>query len=69
MDAFREITRARPGLACAFVFMSGGAFTPEARTFLDEVPNARLEKPFDLPDLRKAVNARISPVDAVAGMR
>jgi hypothetical protein len=27
--------------------MTGGAFTPEAETFLDEITNARVEKPFD----------------------
>ena len=41
------------------VFMTGGAFTPSAREFLDHVDNARLEKPFDLKDLRKLVNDRI----------
>jgi len=29
------------------VFMSGGAFTARARKFLAEIPNPRLEKPFD----------------------
>jgi hypothetical protein len=28
-------------------FMTGGAFTPAARAFLDRVPNDRLEKPFN----------------------
>ena len=27
--------------------MTGGAFTPEAQMFLDEMPNLRLDKPFD----------------------
>jgi PAS domain S-box-containing protein len=59
MAAFREIAEARPELAAAFVFMSGGAFAPEARAFLDGVPNARIEKPFDVQDLRNLVNARL----------
>jgi PAS domain S-box-containing protein len=38
------------------VFMTGGAFTTSAREFLDTIDNPRLEKPFDLKDLRKMVN-------------
>ena len=34
------------------VFVSGGAFTPRAREFLERVPNARVEKPIDLQNLR-----------------
>jgi hypothetical protein len=30
------------------VFLTGGAFTPESRDFLERVPNPRLEKPFDI---------------------
>ncbi len=37
----------RPALAPRVVFMSGGVFTEEARTFLAGVDNARVEKPFD----------------------
>jgi hypothetical protein len=32
--------------------VSGGAFTPRAREFLERVPNARVEKPIDLSNLR-----------------
>jgi CheY-like chemotaxis protein/two-component sensor histidine kinase len=38
------------------VFLTGGAFTPLAREFLDTVPNLRLEKPFDPQALRAAVS-------------
>jgi fluoride ion exporter CrcB/FEX len=41
------------------VFVTGGAFTAGARSFLDEVPNARVEKPFELETLRALVNARL----------
>jgi signal transduction histidine kinase len=37
------------------VFVTGGAFSPEVRTFLDEVPNPRLDKPFDPDLLRRLV--------------
>ncbi len=63
MEVLREIVRIAPRLAPDVVFMSGGAFTPAARDFLAEVPNDRIEKPFDLVALRNVVNARLRPVD------
>ena len=41
------------------VFRSGGAFTVAARALLDEVPNQRLEKPFDTQQLSALVDERI----------
>ena len=35
---------------------SGGAFTPAAQQFLQDVANERLEKPFDVQELRALVN-------------
>ena len=32
--------------------MTGGAFTPRAREFLERVPNPRVEKPFDFQNLK-----------------
>ncbi len=45
--------------ASRIVFLTGGAFTPTARQFLDRVPNQRIEKPFDAQHLRVLVNGRI----------
>lgn len=59
MDVFREASKLQPRLAEEIVFMTGGAFTPEARAFLAGVPNAQIEKPFELLDLRRIVNARV----------
>jgi PAS domain S-box-containing protein len=47
------------GLADRIVFLTGGAFTPGARQFLDQVPNLRIEKPFDAQHLRAIVNDRL----------
>jgi len=33
------------------VFLTGGAFTPAARAFLDSIPNPRVEKPVELTNL------------------
>ncbi len=54
-----EVAKRDPALADAIIFMTGGAFTAAARSFLDEVPNQRVEKPFDRQHLRALVNDRL----------
>jgi PAS domain S-box-containing protein len=46
MDLYAEVLGFAPGQAERIVFMTGGAFTTRARRFLEDVPNSRLEKPF-----------------------
>jgi len=41
------------------IFLTGGAFTPEARAFLSEPPKENIEKPFDSPNLRAIVRRYI----------
>jgi PAS domain S-box-containing protein len=55
MDLHGEILSAFPEQAARMIFLSGGAFTPRAREFLDRVPNQRLEKPFDGQNVRALV--------------
>jgi hypothetical protein len=43
------------------VFITGGAFTPRAREFIDSVPNIHVEKPFDPGNLRKLIRDLLSP--------
>lgn len=57
INLYEQVRKASPALANRFVFMTGGAFAPKARAFLDAVPNARLEKPFE-PSALKAVVER-----------
>ncbi|HEY4178233.1 MAG TPA: response regulator [Kofleriaceae bacterium] len=59
MDLFAEVLRLDPSQANRMVFLTGGAFTASAREFLDSSTNIRLEKPFDLKELRKLVNELI----------
>ncbi|MEM6293709.1 MAG: response regulator [Myxococcota bacterium] len=61
MEVFRRVRRARPETAERFVFMTGGAFTPTARSFLDSVENEQIVKPFSLRDLRQLVARRGQP--------
>jgi PAS domain S-box-containing protein len=57
MDLYAEATKRFPELARKFVFLTGGAFTPRARAFLESVGNARLEKPFDASALIHAIGS------------
>jgi signal transduction histidine kinase/DNA-binding response OmpR family regulator len=59
MDLYATLRNVDPASADRMIFMTGGAFTPVARAFLDEVPNQRMEKPFDVQHLRSIVNDRI----------
>ena len=43
------------------VFVTAGAFTPDGRKFLDEIPNPRLEKPFQPDDLRRLIRDLLAP--------
>ncbi len=55
MDLHDELARLRPADAEKMVFVSGGAFTSRARDFLEDVPNERVEKPFDIGAVRALV--------------
>jgi len=57
MDLHAEFERLSPDLAARVVFMSGGVFSAAARSFLEAVPNARVEKPFDAATIREAVRS------------
>jgi two-component system, cell cycle sensor histidine kinase and response regulator CckA len=56
MDVYETMVEERPDLAERFIFMTGGAFTERARTFLERVSNPKLEKPFDGKTLRMLVS-------------
>jgi CheY-like chemotaxis protein len=57
---YEKVHEQRTELAERFVFITGGAFTAKGRQFLESVPVAVLEKPFDLARLR-AIVAAYSP--------
>jgi PAS domain S-box-containing protein len=60
MDFFERAVERDPSQGARFVFMTGGAFTPKARAFLENVPNERFEKPFDIPKLRALIGKRLA---------
>ena len=59
MELHAELVDAVPEQAEKVVFLTGGAFTARARTFLDGVTNLRFEKPFDATSLRTIVQERL----------
>ncbi len=58
MDVYEAVHRERPEIAARFVFMTGGAFTPRARAFLEKSEQQCLEKPFELHEIRDLVKER-----------
>ncbi|HET7824917.1 MAG TPA: ATP-binding protein [Anaeromyxobacter sp.] len=55
MDLAERLDREAPDAARRLVFMTGGAFTPRAREFLDDPARRHIEKPFDLAAMRALV--------------
>ncbi|MEO7037915.1 MAG: response regulator [Polyangiaceae bacterium] len=55
MEFYEELLRVRPELASRVVFLTGGATTSKAAEFLRIVPNERVQKPFEVNDLRAMV--------------
>ena len=55
MDLFTNLMAMCPDEARRVVFLTGGATTESAQTFLDEAPNQPLHKPFRAEDLLDAV--------------
>lgn len=61
MDLFDAVSQRWPELIDSFIFLSGGAFTDRARSFLEHVPNKRMDKPFNRDELLQEVSRRLQP--------
>ena len=59
MDLHAELCLRAPEEAERMVFITGGAFTPRAQTFLEKVENPRLDKPIDLGRLRALIRSQL----------
>ncbi len=55
MQLHHELSLVAPDQADRMIFLTGGAFTAEARRFLSEIPKEHLEKPFEPANLRAIV--------------
>jgi CheY-like chemotaxis protein len=59
MELHAELMRLVPDQADRMIFMTGGAFSEEAAGFLNQVPNATVEKPFKTTALQLLVRDRM----------
>jgi PAS domain S-box-containing protein len=60
LELYDEVRMRRPGVERKMVFMTGGMFTQRARQFLEEVDNPRVDKPFDMSEVREVIRAATS---------
>jgi PAS domain S-box-containing protein len=51
MEFYDQLGKIDPAQQARVVFLTGGAFTERARSFLERVPNRRLHKPFEVEQL------------------
>lgn len=58
-DLHAELSAVAPDQAERMVFLTGGAFTPGARAFLDGISNPCVDKPFDPRALLALVSERV----------
>lgn len=61
VDVYERVARAKAGLERRIVFMTGGAVNERNSAFLADVPNTRLDKPFDAFALESALRSMSSP--------
>jgi signal transduction histidine kinase len=59
MEVHARLEQIAPEQASRIIFVTGGAFTSHARAFLDRVPNPKLDKPIDLPELLELIERRV----------
>jgi FixJ family two-component response regulator len=57
MELYQRLLHQAPDAVDSIVLMTGGAATPQARQFLDRVPNPRIQKPFGQKALREMVSS------------
>jgi two-component system cell cycle sensor histidine kinase/response regulator CckA len=57
LELFDELRQRRPGIERKLAFMTGGMFTPRAQAFLDRIDNPRVDKPFDMDEVRELIRA------------
>jgi PAS domain S-box-containing protein len=69
MELFEVLRREHPLLATRVVFMTGGVSMLRVSEFLESVPNAKFEKPFDIAELRRTLHALVKSSRADAAPR
>lgn len=62
VELYQAVKQQWPDLAERFIFITGGAFSPEARRFLEDSAIACINKPFQLRELLELIEARVGSV-------
>jgi len=60
MELFEVLRREYPVLSKRVVFMTGGVSMMRVSEFLESVPNAKFEKPFDIAELRRTLHGLVA---------
>jgi hypothetical protein len=63
MQVYREVSDTHPDLAERFVFMTGGAFTPDTKTFVESTTLPVIDKPLDIESLLSLTLHRLSALE------
>lgn len=61
MDVHAALKNLAPDQAERMIFMTGGAFTAESSQFLESIPNAHLDKPFNMARVRELSRTLVGP--------
>jgi PAS domain S-box-containing protein len=56
VEFYQAVEKRAPALAKKIVFITGGIFADEMEKFLDRIPNPKLDKPFEVEDLLRAIS-------------
>jgi signal transduction histidine kinase len=59
-ELYRVVKARWPEMAERFIFITGGAFSPEARRFLDESVISCINKPFQVDELLQLIETRVA---------
>ncbi len=62
-DVYREVGRRWPGLESRFIVITGGAFSPEGRRFLEEGVVTSVNKPFQLAEILELIDRRVASLN------
>ena len=69
VDLCEQLRATHPELLERIVFITGGAFTPRARAFLEKAPNPRASKPLNAAELRTLVQKQLAAIRRTKGPR
>jgi two-component system cell cycle sensor histidine kinase/response regulator CckA len=66
MGVYEAVQKRWPALADRFVFITGGAFSPDAKRFLEESVIAVIQKPFRVEDVLALIERKVREASAAA---